>query len=414
MDMGKINNPIEVNRGQLRRALELLAGVARNAQAALAASIRVETDGPALRMEATDLDQRLSMVIPGTITGKAHRATTWPHVGGIAKFLKHATDDRVKLMLSPSKNHGTRIDAGDTRAEFAPEVAVEVWPIGKPVYAHRQGELPGEFFDAIRRVMPAMSKEERRYYLNGVFLEALPEAWDWRVTATDGHRLFMATIAIPGLEKTGFDGVIIPSYALKTLMLLAARDGSWSVRHGVFADANADADLPPTPKGQPGLQFTITDQETECAATLATKLVDGTYPDYRRVLPKAPSLTVEFEAAAMMRAVKQVSAMQSDKIRAVGMRFTDDAILIRGNGAAKVETRIVAKCSGAMDAGGYGGDPNEIGFNGKYLIDLLEPMGAGPVQMRCGMNTDPALFTPLENEAAQAVQFTAVLMPMRI
>ena len=208
----------------------------------------------------------------------------------------------------------------------------------------------------------AMSSEETRYYLNGIYLE--PKA----ATATDGHRL-----GTMGADLPDFTPVIVP----RKLVSLV-------------------------PKGS--VKVSVSRQkirlETD-ALTLTSKLIDGTYPDYRRIMPTQNDKFVKVDRDALMKAADRVSTVSSERGRAVKLSIAPGSIslAVRGGDNGTAEDEVEAD---------YSGEPIEIGFNAAYLKELLGVLPAGEVTIALADSGSPTLIK------GKTEGLTLVLMPMRV
>ena len=228
-----------------------------------------------------------------------------------------------------------------------------------------ENEFEADLAELFAPVKFAMSNEETRYYLNGVFLHTVDGALT--AVATDGHRLSSNT----GAEGFDFDGVIVPRKAVDTML---------------------------AGKVQVALSRTkirITSGDT----VMTSKLIDGTFPDYRRIIPSANANIVRFDKVDMQAAVDRVSLI-SEKGRAAKFAFSDDSanIFLRGDGAEAADSVV---CE--IDA-----DPVEIGFNTRYMIDCLAVLPDGEVVMELNDAGSPALMHGGKGGLKM------VLMPMRV
>lgn len=207
----------------------------------------------------------------------------------------------------------------------------------------------------------AMSDEQTRYYLCGAYLE--PKA----VTATNGHKLSSVKHDLPE-----FAPVIVPS---DTVAL--APKGKCTVRIN-----------------ERKIQFVADD------VTITSSLVDGSYPDYERVIPRGLDNVAVYDAAAMKAAADRVAIVSQDRTPSVLLDLTSDEIALtsRGNG----EANDVVPCA-------YDGPEQTVGFNARYLAEVLSSLPAGEVRMAVGDCMGPVVFT---SEAAPAQR--VVLMPQRV
>src|SRR4051812_17755628 len=291
----------------------------------------------AMRLMATDLDLQIDETIaaavdqPGATTISAHT------LFDIVRKLPEGS--QVELNAAEGR---IVITAG--RARFT----LSTLPRDDfPVIA--EGELPCTFelpAETLKQIIDktrfAISTEETRYYLNGIFLHVADEATPvLKAAATDGHRLARVTMPRPdGAEK--MPDVIIPRKCIAELRkLLDEVDGSVGVS---LSNSKIRFDL-----GQ---------------AILTSKLIDGTFPDYSRVIPTGNDKILKIDPKSFMQGVDRVSTIATEKTRAVKMALERDKIILSvtspENGAAAEEV-----------PGEYVSLPFEIGFNSRYLMDIL-------------------------------------------
>lgn len=219
----------------------------------------------------------------------------------------------------------------------------------------------------------AISTEETRFYLNGVFMH-IQEDGDFfvRAVATDGHRLSRHQVPYTGEDP--FKGIIVPRKTVglipKGMVTVSASEAKIRIASGDFV--------------------------------LTSKLIDGTFPDYQRVIPTANDKKILFGSDDMRQAASRVSVVSSERGRAVKMSFADGeaklAVSNPDSGSATDEIVVT-----------YDGDPIEIGFNANYLTELVGIFPAGDIQLALADSGSPAVFT---SEKAPAL--LAVLMPMRV
>ncbi|QIG68696.1 DNA polymerase III beta subunit protein [Rhizobium phage RHph_TM3_3_14B] len=218
----------------------------------------------------------------------------------------------------------------------------------------------------------AISTEETRFYLNGVFMH-LHEAGDQflRAVATDGHKLSRHQVAYPG--DAAFAGVIVPR---KTVGLL--------------------------PKGT--VNVSVSDAKIRIVAgdfVLTSKLIDGTFPDYERVIPKANDNLVTVDRDAFMKAADRVATVSSEKGRAVRLTIAPGSVGFAVNNADAVATDEIEA--------DYSGEPIEIGFNAAYLRDLFGVLPSGQVTVALADAGSPGVFTSPGFDG-----LVLVGMPMRV
>jgi len=254
-----------------------------------------------------------------------------------------------------------------------------------PVVA--EGELPTRFdlpAETLKQIIDktrfAISTEETRYYLNGIFLHVSDDTTPvLKAAATDGHRLARVTVPRPeGAE--GMPDVIIPRKCVGELRKLLDE-----------VDGSVEVSLSPT-KIRFGLGTAI----------LTSKLIDGTFPDYSRVIPTANDKLLKIDPRSFEEGVDRVATIASEKTRAVKMSLDRDKITLSvtspENGTAAEEV-----------PGDYTSTSFDIGFNARYLLDILGQIDGDLVEVHLADAAAPTLIR--ENDKAPALY---VLMPMRV
>ncbi len=347
-----------------RNTIPILSNVLIEAQA-----------GGTMRLMATDLDLQIDETIaaavdqPGAITVSAHT------LFDIVRKLPEGS--QVELAAAEG-----RITVNAGRAKFT----LATLPRDDfPMIA--EGELPTTFelpAETLKQIIDktrfAISTEETRYYLNGIFLHVTDDAQPLlRAAATDGHRLARVTVARPD-GADGMPDVIVPRKCVAELRkLLDEVDGSVGVS---LSGSKIRFDL-----GQ---------------AILTSKLIDGTFPDYSRVIPTANDKILKIDPKSFMQGVDRVSTIATEKTRAVKMALDRDKIILSvtspENGAAAEEV-----------PGEYAAMAFEIGFNSRYLMDILAQIEGDLVEVHLADAAAPTLIR--ENDTAPALY---VLMPMRV
>ncbi|MGC6400213.1 DNA polymerase III subunit beta [Sphingomonas sp. FW199] len=328
-----------------------------------------------IRLMATDLDLQVDETLKadietsGAITVPAHM------LFDIARKLPEGA--QVQLAAGDGR---LTVTAG--RARFS----LQTLPRDDfPVIA--EGELPVQFElpvatlkQIIDKTRFAISTEETRYYLNGIFLHVTDEAQPvLKAAATDGHRLARVTVPRPdGAEE--MPGVIVPRKCVNELRkLLDEVDGSVGVS---LSTSKIRFDL-----GQ---------------AILTSKLIDGTFPDYSRVIPTANDKLLKIDPKSLMAGVDRVSTIATEKARPVKLALDRDKVTLsvtspeHGTAAEEVP-------------GDYAAMGFEIGFNAKYLLDILSQVEGDAIEVHLADAGAPTLIR--ENDKSAALY---VLMPMRV
>ncbi len=336
--------------------------------------IEAHADGT-IRLMATDLDLQINESVeaqvetPGATTVSAHT------LFDIARKLPEGS--QVSLAAADGK---MAVNAGRARFNLSTLPRDDF-----PVIA--EGELPTKFElpattlkEIIDKTRFAISTEETRYYLNGIFWHVTDDAQPvLKAAATDGHRLARVTVARPD-GAAGMPDIIIPRKCIAELRkLLDEIDGSVEISLSASK-----------------IRFGLG------TAVLTSKLIDGTFPDYSRVIPTGNDKILRIDPKSFMEGVDRVSTIASEKTRAVKMALETDKITLSvsspENGTAAEEV-----------SGDYKSEGFEIGFNARYLMDILAQVEGDTIEVHLADAAAPTLLR--ESDKASALY---VLMPMRV
>ena len=331
-----------------------------------------------LKLTATDLDMELVETVPCRAKGEG--ATTVPaHMfHDIVRKLPEGAD----IELVRDGEQGRLSITQRPRPVLAADAAGRRFPGAQRRRSRPQLHLSAASLKRlIDKTRFAISTEETRYYLNGIYLHAAQSGGKpmLRAVATDGHRLAQVELPLPSGAKD-MPGVIVPR---KTVLELAklVEDGEGEVR----------VELSPSKI-----------RVSTARVVLTSKLIDGTFPDYERVIPQGNDKKMEVDNAAFAQAVDRVSTLSSDKGRAVKLTITDGKLTLSVNnpdsGSATEELPVE-----------YGFDPLEIGFNARYLLDISGQLESGTAEFQLADPGSPTMVR--DGKDASALY---VLMPMRV
>jgi len=250
------------------------------------------------------------------------------------------------------------------------------------------GDLPHRFpvpasdlRSLIDRTRFAVSTEETRYYLNGIYVHATEAngVAVLRGVATDGHRLARVEMPLPA-GAADMPGVIVPRKTVGELRKLLDE-----------ADGSVEVELSDTK-----IRLSIGN------ITLTSKLVDGTFPDYERVIPVGNDKALEVPVKAFAQAVDRVSTISTEKSRAIKLALGKNTLTLSAtspDASSAVEEIEV----------GYDSTPIEIGFNSRYLLDIAEQITGSDVRFLLADSGSPTVVRDAADESA-----LYVLMPMRV
>ena len=371
-----------IERATLLRCLSHVQSVVeRRNTIPILSNVLIEAgEGGALRVMATDLDLQVvenmaaaSVEAPGAVTVSAHL------LFDIARKLPEGS----QVSLETADNR-MAVKAGRSRFSL-PTLPRDDFPVIV------EGDLPTSFeipaktlAELIDRTRFAISTEETRYYLNGIFLHVSDEDKPvLKAAATDGHRLARFTIAQPEGAQ-GMPDVIVPRKAVAELRKLLEES----------LDGNVQVDLSASK-----IRFTL---GGEGGVVLTSKLIDGTFPDYSRVIPTGNDKLLKLDPKSFYEGVDRVATIATEKTRAVKMGLEQDKVTLSvtspDNGTAAEEVPA-----------DYSSEGFEIGFNANYLKDILSQIDSDTVELHLADAGAPTLIR--QDEKSPALY---ELMPMRV
>ncbi|HTG37441.1 DNA polymerase III subunit beta [Sphingomonas sp.] len=371
-----------IERATLLRALSHVQSVVeRRNTIPILSNVLIDAQASgSIRLMATDLDLQIDETVAAAVDQAGATTVSAHTLFDIARKLPEG----AQVELSAAEGRLT-IVAGRARFQLA-TLPRDDFPVIAEGELPTQFELPAEALKAIiDKTRFAISTEETRYYLNGIFLHVADEGGPGgahavlKAAATDGHRLARVTIARPDGAEAMPD-VIVPRKCVTELRkLLDEVDASVGVS---LSASKIRFDL-----GQ---------------AILTSKLIDGTFPDYSRVIPTANDKLLKLDPKSFMDGVDRVSTIATEKTRAVKMAVDRDKVTLSvsspENGTAAEEV-----------PGEYASIALEIGFNSRYLLDILHQIEGDTVEVHLADASAPTLIR--ENDKSPALY---VLMPMRV
>jgi len=331
-----------------------------------------------LTVTATDLDMeaRTTIDCAGDLTTQG--GFTVP-AGPLSDIVRKLADGDIALSWDTDTGRAT-VKAGRSRFELMTLPADDFPEFGKAEFQHSftlQAEALAAIFEGTAF---AVSTEETRYYLNGVYLHTIDtgDGEKLRGVATDGHRLSRRDVQAPD-GASGMPGVIVPRKCVAELIRLA-KDAK-----------EVTVDVSPAKV-----------RATFGTTTLTSKLIDGSFPDYQRVIPTTNKLRAVLDNEALAAAADRVSLVSSEKGRALKLSF-GETLRVE---ATNPETGSAAD---EVDLEEATANPVEIGFNARYLADALANLPKGKVSISLADGSSPTLLQPADDADS-----LIVLMPMRV
>jgi DNA polymerase-3 subunit beta len=368
---------VTIERSAFLRSLNHVQSVVeRRNTIPILSNVLIQAKQGTVKLTATDLDLEIVETVQAEVA--ADGSTTAPaHM--IYDIVRKLPDGAHLQLETSGGTDRLSILAGRSRfalqtlpAEDFPDLAT--------------GDMPNVFTvpatdlkTLIDKTRFAISTEETRYYLNGIYLHEVAQTGMLRAVATDGHRLAQAEIARPEGAK-GMAGVIVPrKTVLELVKLIEGNDG------------NVEIAL-----SSSKIRFTIN------GLVLTSKLIDGTFPDYERVIPRHNEKALEVDTRLFSEAVDRVSTISMEKGRAVKLNIGSGRLVFTVNNpdSGSAEEEIAAN---------YEAEPIEIGFNSRYLLDIAGQIKGGTAVMQLADAGSPTIIR--DPGDAQALY---VLMPMRV
>ncbi|WP_018699353.1 DNA polymerase III subunit beta [Amorphus coralli] len=341
-------------------------------------NVLIRSDGSALNLKATDLDIEVTEQVPAMV-----------EQGGATTIPAHMLHDIVRKLpegaqvVLETNSDGATLTLSAGRSRFSLQILPEAdFPdITAGAFTHSFTLKAGELKRLIDRTQFAISTEETRYYLNGIYLHSVegPDGAMLRAVATDGHRLAQAEIPAPE-GSTGIPGVIVPRKTVSEIQRLI-EDGDEAVKIEL-SDAK--------------IRFTFQ------TVVLTSKLIDGTFPDYGRVIPQNNDKSLHVDRQEFAAAVDRVSTVSSERGRAVKLSLQPGKLTLSVNNpdSGSATEELVVE---------YDADALDIGFNSRYLLDIAAQLETETAEF---MLADPGSPTLVRDIGEARTLY--VLMPMRV
>ena len=372
---------LTIERGALLKALgHIQSVVERRNTIPILANVLLEASKGKLALTATDMDLAIVESAPaevakaGTITVQAHT------LYDIARKLPEGSQVGLEGG-SDAKGGQVSLRAGRSTFTLASLPAEDFPKMAGGDLPHNFELSAADLRGLIDRTRFAISTEETRYYLNGIYMHAAQAGGVkvLRAVATDGHRLARVEMPLPSGAE-GVPGVILPRKTVMELRkLLDEAQGSIAIS---LSDTR--------------VRFAFDD------VVLTSKLIDGTFPDYARVIPSGNDKELVVDKKDFEAAVDRVSTVSSERGRAVKLSLSGGKLILSvtnpDSGSATEEIEVE-----------YDADPIDIGFNSRYLLDIAAQIDGEVAVLKLADPGSPTLIQDKESKGA-----LYVLMPMRV
>lgn len=370
---------LSIERSALLKAVSQAQSVVeRRNTIPILANVLIEAEGNTATFRATDLDIEVLDRAPAVVERPG--ATTVSAVT-LHEIVRKLPDGALVSLIEDAATGRLTVQAGRSTFSLA-TLPREDFPVMASSDYQVNFAAPAKM---LRRLFDkskfAISNEETRYYLNGVYMHVAQgeDGPSLRCVATDGHRLARIDAPLPDGAQ-GMAGVIVPRKTVGELRKLLDDDDA---------------------------QIAVSVSETKVrfatpTITLTSKVIDGTFPDYARVIPTGNTRRLEVDAAEFAQAVDRVATVSSERSRAVKLQLDEDRLILSVNapdsGAAEEELAVA-----------YGDERLEIGFNAKYLLEIASQVDRENAVFLFNSKDDPTLMR--EGNDTSAVY---VVMPMRV
>jgi len=354
--------------------------VERRTTIPILSNVKLEAGETGISLTATDMDLSVveeteaEVIRPGAITAPAH--TLYDVVRKLPE------NSQIELERS-EQGAELSLRSGRTAFDLPCLPAADFPAMTDEGLDHTFTLAVGDLIKLIDRTRFAISTEETRYYLNGIFLHPVEEGATscLRSVATDGHRLARVEIAMPE-SAAGMPGVIVPRKTVSELRkLIDELDPAMTVEVAL---------------SHARIRFKVG------SAVLRSRLIDGTFPDYERVIPSDNDKLMVMPTAELAEAVDRIATISTDKSRAIKLALSEGKLTLTaispdaGRGVEEVDVD-------------YKSDVMEIGFNARYILDITGQIEGKNIELALADAGAPTLVRDPKDSST-----LYVLMPMRV
>ena len=367
-----------VRKNDLLRELQLFQGIVeRKNTIPILANVLMEAKGDQVSFLATDLEVGLRSKCPATVTKPGSLTLPAKKFYEIVKSLPE-TDIRIA-----EDKGGVKIaaDRFDSRMQTLPKEDFPTLPEsgGTPTSALERNSVK----EMVAKTQFAITGEDTRYFLNGALFVLKPE--EMSLVATDGHRLALVSVTRnggKGKKDAEESKAILPKKTLGELgRLLSEGEGDISYE-----------------RGENHLFFQVGDR------MLISRMIDGQFPAYERVIPKGNDKHIEFERDRLTAAIKRVALLSNERSRAVKIQIEKGKVDVTSSSPELGEAKETLPVE-------YSGSAMQICFNAQYVLDFLAAVSTDVVSLELKDEVSQAVMKPV---GAEGYDYTYVIMPMRV
>ena len=366
-----------VRKNDLLRELQLFQGIVeRKNTIPILANVLMEANGEEVRFLATDLEVGLRSKCAASVTKGGSLTLPAKKFYEIVKSLPE-TDIRVA-----EDKGGVKVaaDRFDSRMQTLPR---EDFPTLPDASSSPTATLPRDVLkEMVAKTQFAITGEDTRYFLNGALFVLRPDSMS--LVATDGHRLALVSVPRQGKGRKEPDEIkaILPKKTLGELArLLSEGEGDVSYE-----------------RAENHLFFQIGGR------MLISRMIDGQFPAYERVIPKGNDKRIEFERDRLTNAVKRVALLSNERSRAVKFQIDKGKVDVTSSSPEFGEAHETLPVD-------YNGSATQICFNAQYVLDFLAAVTTDVVSLDLKDEVSQAVMKPI---GAEGYEYTYVIMPMRV
>jgi DNA polymerase-3 subunit beta len=366
-----------VRKNDLLRELQLFQGIVeRKNTIPILANVLMEAKGDQISFLATDLEVALRSKCAATVTRAGALTLPAKKLYEIVKSLPE-TDIRISEDKSGVK---VAADRFDSRMQTLPREDFPTLPEsgGAPTAILPRAALK----EMVAKTQFAITGEDTRYFLNGAQFVLKPD--EMNLVATDGHRLALVSVVRNGASKkdAAENKAILPKKTLGELARLMS-DGDGDITYE---------------RGENHLFFEVGGR------LLISRMIDGQFPAYERVIPKGNDKHIEFERDRLTNAVKRVALLSNERSRAVKIQIEKGKVDVTSSSPELGEAKETIPVE-------YSGAPMQICFNAQYVLDFLAAVSTDVVSLELKDEVSQAVMKPV---GAEGYDYTYVIMPMRV
>lgn len=344
--------------------------------------VKLEADKDTLILTATDMDLSIRQEVGAQVK---HGGSLAVPAQTFAEIIKKIPDQEVSLKFI---DEGSLLEISSKNCRFTiSTLSADQFPMMEDIGSYHSLSIrASSMSDLLEHTKFAMSTEETRYNLNGIYLHVVADNLDILCSAaTDGHRLSLSAIKMD--KKLSAFGVILPRKTIQELLKI--------IKDPWLAEQNLEVEF-----GQNRVKFSLG------KVMMISKLIDGSFPEYHAFIPQNNPYKLIMNAKVLAAVVDRVATVTVDKFRAIKLMCDDQSLQVHASGETRGVAHEIMKIG---EGASYDGEPISIGLNPRYLLDALSAAGDGEITIELQDSSSPALVKVAEHPYARFV-----VMPVKV